>query len=600
MKSFNSIEEFLWIDPAEVNNKAVFLVFKKIIQETLFTWEYDEIKRVFDIAEKVIALTDQDLGTTWELRKDYIKETWLLRFGMINSQTEKDITFLLKEYLSSLLYLDFDLKEKLIDDIFIWGDYDNQKRKLLLELVRNNQGLVGSRKISDWLTDFDAHLLNDKGDSLDIISYFNSSSLRGIKEEDKKALINLFNAYSWLRSGGPLPIELLEPERKIFISDRTIKPSPVSNKVVVSPVPPNQQVFKKVTPAFLFDEEDEQEADKYRIAGQESQIVEKNILEERLREYAKEVVAKNNLSFKDETSQKRFELLFVSRLKEVRSVVEVKESLIKETAKGGLGMEPVKADRVVNIIEQAKKDYELRITNKVVDDSTAIHQTVSSKSDQTSGKKEIDKLIAADLPAVLPKEVLDLPPRPAQPPQPPLKPASPVKTQQPVTSSQPPISRDQVLQELAKAAAVTTQAAVGLAYDKNKTINKVSPISSIKVKPRLVDVKAPPKVVGPLDELRTLTITDFRRLSPNPAEALRKILSKIQLLGEKSVAKRIEAVRAWQGSDIYQSYLNLGRTSIEQGKSIAAVLQEESQHNQDTLTEQEFQAIVDFNEKLRF
>ena len=123
---------------------------------------------------------------------------------------------------------------------------------------------------------------------------------------------------------------------------------------------------------------------------------------------------------------------------------------------------------------------------------------------------------------------------------------------------------------------------------------------AVPVRPRLVDVKAPPRVLGPVEELRTLSMVDFRRLAKEPVEVLNKISKKIDIIGETSVGKRVEAVRAWQNSPVYQLYLKIGRQSIDSGKSVVDIIEEYTSQGEVVLSEGEFNAIVDFNESIRF
>lgn len=120
------------------------------------------------------------------------------------------------------------------------------------------------------------------------------------------------------------------------------------------------------------------------------------------------------------------------------------------------------------------------------------------------------------------------------------------------------------------------------------------------IRPQLTDIKAPPRTLGPLEELKSLNLVDFRRLDSSPVEALNKVRAKIDLIGETSVSRRVEAVRSWQASPVYQLYLKLGRASIEQEKSIVEIVASLQTQGEQTLSEAEFNAIIDFNQKIRF
>lgn len=110
---------------------------------------------------------------------------------------------------------------------------------------------------------------------------------------------------------------------------------------------------------------------------------------------------------------------------------------------------------------------------------------------------------------------------------------------------------------------------------------------------------AAPRLTGPVEELRNMTLADFRRLSADPAEACRKILDKLDLLEEHSFAQRIEGVKAWRESEIYRLYLKIITSSFASGQSIQAIVAAAMSGNESTLTEREVHAIMEMNRKLK-
>ncbi|HBV33572.1 TPA: hypothetical protein DEB72_03595 [Patescibacteria group bacterium] len=122
----------------------------------------------------------------------------------------------------------------------------------------------------------------------------------------------------------------------------------------------------------------------------------------------------------------------------------------------------------------------------------------------------------------------------------------------------------------------------------------------VPIKPKLVDVEAPPRTLGPIEELKDMKLIDFRRLGKTAGDVIGKIQAKIQLIGETGIGRRLQAVRAWQASPVYQLYLTLGRESIEQAKSVDSIIATRQADGQETLTLAEFEAIADLNQKLRF
>ncbi|MEK7122577.1 MAG: hypothetical protein AAB855_01850, partial [Patescibacteria group bacterium] len=118
------------------------------------------------------------------------------------------------------------------------------------------------------------------------------------------------------------------------------------------------------------------------------------------------------------------------------------------------------------------------------------------------------------------------------------------------------------------------------------------------VKKPIPDVKASPRLVGLTDELRALTIKDLRRMSENIAQSSQKIADKINSLAKESLSKRAEAINAWKESPAYQLYLEIGQLNLSQDMALLA--EERKAAGKEYLTSDEFDALLDMNEKLRF
>lgn len=114
------------------------------------------------------------------------------------------------------------------------------------------------------------------------------------------------------------------------------------------------------------------------------------------------------------------------------------------------------------------------------------------------------------------------------------------------------------------------------------------------------DIAYKPRLVGPIDELRTLTLVDFRRLSRDPQVAVDKIHSKVELLGEESFEKKIKGVLAWRASEVNGLYTALLNESIKTGVPIKEIIGARASRKENTLTMEEFQAIMNLNRQLRF
>ena len=119
-------------------------------------------------------------------------------------------------------------------------------------------------------------------------------------------------------------------------------------------------------------------------------------------------------------------------------------------------------------------------------------------------------------------------------------------------------------------------------------------------KPVVSDVKAAPaRLTGPVEELRSISVRDFRHLSKVPTEATLKIKDKIDLLEEQSFPQKTAGIVAWRESPTNKLYLDILRQSLE-GIPVADVIGKMELEGKETLTKAEFDAIMGLNRTLRF
>ena len=107
------------------------------------------------------------------------------------------------------------------------------------------------------------------------------------------------------------------------------------------------------------------------------------------------------------------------------------------------------------------------------------------------------------------------------------------------------------------------------------------------------------RTLSPIDELRTFSLVDWRRLGKT-ADAVTRIKDKINLLEEESLLKKAEGIKAWKESTINKLYLKIGEQAINSGSSIRDVILSRQSNKEQTLTEEEFNAVVELNQSLRF
>ena len=120
------------------------------------------------------------------------------------------------------------------------------------------------------------------------------------------------------------------------------------------------------------------------------------------------------------------------------------------------------------------------------------------------------------------------------------------------------------------------------------------------VRASMVDVRPPTRLVGPIEELRRFNIIDFRKLSADPVEAVRKLQDKLKLLEAESLPKKLEGVAALKQSELFSLYFALSQTSLARGKPVEEVISDRASQNLPTLSKLEFDTLMEFNRALRY
>lgn len=101
--------------------------------------------------------------------------------------------------------------------------------------------------------------------------------------------------------------------------------------------------------------------------------------------------------------------------------------------------------------------------------------------------------------------------------------------------------------------------------------------------------------MGPLEELESFTLADFRRLS-SKTEAAGKILQeKFAVLQKDSYLLYLKGVESWYNSPLYGQYLAMAGRALGENRKLREVL---AQSGKDGLREEEFMALVAVNSAL--
>lgn len=279
------------------------------------------------------------------------------------------------------------------------------------------------------------------------------------------------------------------------------------------------------------------------------------------------IIKNNGLTFDDEHMERRFASVVTARLKDIRSSAETLDLLTRPPKIGGMGFDRQRAE---NIIAEA-----------------------SIEAAKFYDQSELQKLLAEQ------KRVAEPAPKPPKIPAPP--PVSPA----PVAPPPPPVPRVSPMTFAAPPSIRVPSAAAPVRTDQSQEpAAPTMPTAALRTteseRPRVADIRGMPRLTGPVEELRTMTPVDFRRLGPDPVACVRRVYDKIQRLGKESFTKKAEGIRAWRESDVYLLYVAMGQESLLSGKSIRDLTMARQQSGQPSLSEQEFMLIADLNRKLRF
>lgn len=82
------------------------------------------------------------------------------------------------------------------------------------------------------------------------------------------------------------------------------------------------------------------------------------------------------------------------------------------------------------------------------------------------------------------------------------------------------------------------------------------------------DVVAKPAEFGPIEEIRYVTLTDFRRLSHNPVEAAARLKQKFVNLYSESILLYLDAWDAWRQSPLFGQYIQYINNHLTAGTAL--------------------------------
>lgn len=287
---------------------------------------------------------------------------------------------------------------------------------------------------------------------------------------------------------------------------------------------------------------------------------------------ADEAVTAAGLPLNDDL-RRRFRTMAVLYFRDLRDELETASKLTMPVTAGGMGLSDADAERVMAGLRERNAAFQKEAAVRQAEEKVkfaaeaAARQEKETAEQATREKKQLDSVYSRVTNKILRHE--------APPPKPPR--VIPVVAGAPAAPSTPVPSTPANLPVAAPSAPAVSPAA----------------------RPVFTDVIAPPKLIGPVEELRRLTVADFRHLSKDPREACLKVRDKIDLLADQAFDLKTQGIKAWQESAVNKLYLDILRLSLE-GTPVADVIAKREHDGDPTLSKIEFDAIMDINRKLRF
>lgn len=293
---------------------------------------------------------------------------------------------------------------------------------------------------------------------------------------------------------------------------------------------------------------------------------------------AQAVISQQQLAFRDELLTKRALSVFKARLKDIRDSDETLNVLTRDPKVGGLGLDPDLAKNVVSALDAKAKEFQ---------------------------KRGMSQPPIKPPPPSPPKIPIVKPTRPE--PKPPLNTVLPPPNLPVVEKPLPNVTEPpKIAPPIKRPPDIPAPAPMPASPPKPAAQPKAQPVvqrSRVLDRPNMADISRPrppasSKTYGPAEEMRSMSLAEFRRMGQGATDSARRILEKFKHLQDESFRLWSEAVSGWRQSSVYQLYLDMGRQSLEENISIKDVIQRRATAGEPYLSEHEFSALADMNRQL--
>lgn len=301
--------------------------------------------------------------------------------------------------------------------------------------------------------------------------------------------------------------------------------------------------------------------------------------------FVEDIVKQSRLNFTDPLAAGKFRQVMKTYLRGSRDKLATTDALTKASELGGVALTHDSAERVLIIASNFLKK---NLTSHAIAPAKIKLPTEKSFSLQT---EEYDLASSLLQQGKLKKPVSLDPSHELMP----LTPTAPSKSIS-VTPSPQTVSK-RVLKNVIASKKIDKQ---GLRH----VAAAIPPITSLPKsstgKVRMDDIRYTVRALSPVEELRFFTLTNFRRLDPDPVKGVEKIKAKMELLGNENYSKKIEAIVAWHESPLNKLYVAVCRRSLDENVPVASILEREIKKDKNFIQPQELSAIISLNRSLKF
>jgi hypothetical protein len=284
---------------------------------------------------------------------------------------------------------------------------------------------------------------------------------------------------------------------------------------------------------------------------------------------AKEIVKKSGMVLKNKALRKRLIVNLKLYLREVKKLSDLKDALLKKTKHGGLGFKEDKIQKILNVAKKIKpKRLEPELEQKKGASDIKLTYLPQKQEVSDEGRKKDNDL----------------------------------KSQTSGSSFVSDKKKEQDNNNNMKKNNNKEKDKKNKKFNndkKQKFFNKKNNIKN-KKKNNKVFIKSRDSVlVDPVKELE-YSLIDFRRLSAQMEKKVEIILNKIDYLKQQSFGNKILGIKAWYNSEVCRQYLKMVQDALFENKNLDKIIKLRQEKEVDTLTLDEFKAVVEINKALRF